>query len=52
MRLLVFAALVIGASSFAPVHAADIKVLSAGALRSLLQELAPDFEKLERRAKP
>ena len=45
MRLLILAALVIGASSFAPVHAADIKLLSAGALRSLLQELAPDFEK-------
>jgi molybdate transport system substrate-binding protein len=44
VRLIIFA-LVIAASSFAPVQAADIKVLSAGALRSLLQELKPGFEK-------
>jgi molybdate transport system substrate-binding protein len=30
---------------FGAAQAADLKVLSAGALRLLMQELAPDFEK-------
>ena len=38
-------AAIIGGLMSTSVRAADIKVLSAGALRSLLQELAPSFEK-------
>ena len=45
LRLLVLAAVLNGALSFGSVQAAEIKVLSAGALRPLLQDLAPDFEK-------
>jgi molybdate transport system substrate-binding protein len=45
VRLLAFAALLTSALCVGSVQAADIKVLSAGALRSLLQELKPDFEK-------
>lgn len=40
-----FIAVLLTISLEVPAHAADIKVLSAGALRSLLQELAPEFEK-------
>jgi molybdate transport system substrate-binding protein len=45
VRLLAFAALLTSALCFGSAQAADIKVLSAGALRSLLQELKPGFEK-------
>src|SRR5262249_4005404 len=48
-RLPVLAAAFIGVlsfgSAFGLAQAAEIRVLSAGALRSLLQELKPDFEK-------
>ena len=43
-RLLAFAAVLIGGVFFGAAQAADIDVLSAGALRPLLQELAPSFE--------
>jgi molybdate transport system substrate-binding protein len=45
VRLLLFVALLSAVFSGGAVQAAEIKVLSAGALRSLLQGLAPDFEK-------
>jgi molybdate transport system substrate-binding protein len=45
MRLLIVLAALSGMLSAGSVQATDIKVLSAGALRSLLQDLAPDFEK-------
>jgi molybdate transport system substrate-binding protein len=44
-RLIGFVAAVVGGCCSGAVQAADIKVLSAGALRSLMQGLAPDFEK-------
>jgi molybdate transport system substrate-binding protein len=44
-RLIGFVAALIGGCCFGAAQAADIKVLSAGALRSLMQELAGDFEK-------
>lgn len=45
MRLLIFVAFLSGVVSFDAAQAAEIKVLSAGALRPLLQDIAPDFEK-------
>ena len=45
MRLLIFVALLSGVFSFDAARAAELKVLSAGALRPLLQDIAPDFEK-------
>ena len=45
VRLLIFVAFLSGIFSLDPVQAAEIKVLSAGALRPLLQDIAPDFEK-------
>ena len=45
LRLLTIAAALVAGWSSNPVQAADLKVLSAGALRSVLQELAPEFEK-------
>jgi molybdate transport system substrate-binding protein len=44
-RLIGLVAAVVGGCCSGAVQAADIKVLSAGALRSLIQGLAPDFEK-------
>jgi molybdate transport system substrate-binding protein len=44
-RLIGFVAALVGGCCFGAARAADIKVLSAGALRLLMQELAPDFEK-------
>jgi molybdate transport system substrate-binding protein len=45
-RLIGFvAAALVSGCCFGAAQAADIKVLSAGALRPLMQELAPDFEK-------
>jgi molybdate transport system substrate-binding protein len=43
-RLLASAAVLVGGCCFGAAQAADIHVLSAGALRPLLQELAPGFE--------
>src|ERR1051326_9273605 len=45
VRLLIFVAFLSGIFSLDPVQAAEIKVLSAGALRPLLQDIAPDVEK-------
>jgi len=45
VRPLAFAGFLIAALFAGPADAAEIKVLSAGALRPLLQDLAPDFEK-------
>ena len=45
VRLLICVAFLSGIFSFGAVQAAEIKVLSAGALRPLLQDIAPDFEK-------
>jgi molybdate transport system substrate-binding protein len=44
-RKLRLVAALLAVSFVVPAHAADIKVLSAGALRSVLQELTPSFEK-------
>jgi molybdate transport system substrate-binding protein len=44
-RLIGLVAVLVGGCCFGAAQAADIKVLSAGALRLLMQELAPDFEK-------
>ena len=45
IRLLILAAILTSGLSLVSVQAAEIKVLSAGALRTLLQDLKPDFEK-------
>ncbi|TMJ73244.1 MAG: ABC transporter substrate-binding protein, partial [Alphaproteobacteria bacterium] len=45
VRPLAFAGFLIAALFAGPADAAEVKVLSAGALRPLLQDLAPDFEK-------
>lgn len=45
VRLLIFVAFLSGVFSFEAVQAAEIKVLSAGALQPLLQDIAPNFEK-------
>ena len=45
VRLLICVAFLSGVFSLHAVQAAEVKVLSAGALRPLLQDIAPDFEK-------
>ena len=45
-RLIGLVAALVGGCCFGAAQAADIKVLSAGALRSLMQELAGDFERV------
>jgi molybdate transport system substrate-binding protein len=44
-RVILAAALVLGGAMFARAEAAEVKVLSAGAMRSVLQVLVPEFEK-------
>src|ERR1044071_3018048 len=45
VRLLIFVAFLSGIFSFEAVQAAEIKGLTGGALRPMLQDIAPDFEK-------